>query len=100
MHKYTSGPWWVYDNGYRYPGIESMDTSIVIHGMEPESERGIGGKDKEQSIANARLIAAAPDLLEACQLIVDADEYQSVVIATEAIKAAKVAIEQAIGESS
>jgi hypothetical protein len=52
----------------RFPGIEAADLSIVIWGDELD-ESGVKGETHEESIANATLMAAAPDLLEALEVI-------------------------------
>lgn len=64
MSKHTPGPWVVFDG--HFPGIDGDDGkfSVLIYGEELE-EGGIRGRTSEEIAANARLIAAAPDLLEA-----------------------------------
>jgi len=79
MTKYTQGPWSVYDSGY-YPGIESesSNTTIVTFGYsDEEQEIGIRGKNKEEITANANLIAAAPEMFEALQMVIQSDENDS-----------------------
>ena len=65
MSKHTPGPWYIYEDGDS-PGIEASACSIVVFGLE-EDDGGVGGRTTEEAKANARLIAAAPDLLEALQ---------------------------------
>lgn len=61
MSKYTKGPWAVYHH-------ESTDTyTIHVAGRSWESWSIAGVDDCTQDEANARLISAAPDLLEALQ---------------------------------
>jgi hypothetical protein len=63
---HTPGPW-----GIR-PGIcrnDHPDTSADVHGPFGDFVANCGCH--EQAIANARLIAAAPDLLEACRELRD-----------------------------
>lgn len=69
MSNHTPGPWEVLENttpGYGYhvnaPSPVGYDVAIVC-----QHNRGIG----ETEYANARLIAAAPELLEACRLALD-----------------------------
>ncbi len=64
--KHTPGPWvWVKDDsGYPVTDLKSEDGGIVMQVYESH-----GGGDMPNK-ANARLIAAAPDLLEALQVIV------------------------------
>ncbi len=56
--KWTPGPWKVFKPDAARPGIEARRGSIVIWGAA-EEEAGIEG------LANAHLIAAAPDLYAA-----------------------------------
>lgn len=70
MTKHTPGPWWA-DTGCRCENItiygtetgDAVDVCDVVY-------RG----DEIQIEANARLIAAAPDLLAALELILTAEE--------------------------
>ena len=74
MKKYTPGPWWVEigdedgDYSHIWPTIHSESREIV--GTE-----GLYG-DLEEDKANARLIAAAPELLEALQYLMVASGEQ------------------------
>lgn len=57
MSKHTPGPWKVGDRHYVLPTITSdTDSYICLLGGENETRSG-----------NARLIAAAPDLLRCCE---------------------------------
>ena len=66
MSDHTPGPWEFsfLDNTER-PGIEADRFSVVIFGVRAEDDCGIHGRTEKEEMANARLIAAAPDLLEA-----------------------------------
>ncbi|MDP3273417.1 hypothetical protein [Limnobacter sp.] len=62
MSKHTQGPW--------IQAIHSP-TDVIANGetMIAMTREGLNGISREQAIANARLIAAAPDLLElVCRL--------------------------------
>jgi len=74
MNKHTPGPWEVTD----------LRHSIVVRTESPNKTKygasryaAIGGFDRSdpdqlsEALANARLIAAAPDLLEALELMLD-----------------------------
>lgn len=71
MTKYTPGPWEVIH-----------DIGIKVHRSEPipkgaryaVAQVGVGRGDPQDE-ANARLIAAAPDLLEALKELADADPH-------------------------
>ena len=72
--KHTPGPWTVND----------QLTFLIIHGPEGEhiAETGawrhdvcqISNRKRAEMQANARLIAAAPELLEALEMVRDADD--------------------------
>ena len=64
--RHTPGPWEIID-GDR-PGIDGIDWSVVMFGDISEDEQiGVQGRTPDEMMANARLIAAAPNLLEACR---------------------------------
>ena len=70
MSKHTPGPWKVFPA--RHPGIDSGtasdDCPIIVFSDEgpDDDDAGVRGRDASEIRANARLIAAAPELLEAC----------------------------------
>ncbi len=55
---HTPGQWVVFD-GYN-PGIDAGDYTIIVFG-ERDDDYGINGATKGERLANARLIAAAPE---------------------------------------
>ncbi len=70
--KHTPGPWSVFGDTKDQPGIEGDDGtfSIIVYGEEDEADDcGVHGHTNEEMWANARLIAAAPDLLEALKML-------------------------------
>jgi hypothetical protein len=73
--KRTPGPWSVLSGltDLDWPGIEGDSCSIVIIGDEG-SDCGVQGATLEEAAANARLIAAAPDLLAALKALCAAYE--------------------------
>lgn len=99
MSKHTPGPWRVEIDdspdaawAWQWPTIVSDEYEVV--GTE-----GLYG-DLETDMANARLIAAAPELLVALQLMVDRfldTEGSYGVWENEAIEAARAAIAKATG---
>jgi hypothetical protein len=91
MSKHTPGPWRLWG---------SADPSQVISAADCFVAQTVGGNDK----ANARLIAAAPELLEALQDLFGADmEFHLMGDGKEdqiaAIAKARAAIAKATGET-
>lgn len=72
MH--TKGPWEVKCESAEWPGIEAQKLSIVVFGWPEEQTAGIRGATLEEAHANAKLMAAAPDLLEALKWYVENDD--------------------------
>jgi hypothetical protein len=69
---HTPGPWTVFmDKQMKRAGIEAKGISIVVFGAH-EDDAGIHGKTAEEALANAHLIAAAPELLLALESFVTA----------------------------
>jgi hypothetical protein len=76
--KHTPAPWKVLVGGgedLAHPGVDTEDESlsIVILGFKDsdEDDGGVRGSNYNEALANAHLIAAAPDLLEALKAMVD-----------------------------
>lgn len=105
--KHTPGPWYAVDNGvYWEIGIGPDKYSPKIGDVCASKHRG---KDEDPvdgllvEEANARLIAAAPELLEALEEIrsaaidLDQDEESSVTALENAIRKARLAIAKARG---
>lgn len=96
--QHTPGPWRVLrpSSGidYNWHVTDEMDT-FVAHVF------GFSHAVDEQSRINARLIAAAPDLLVALQSLVDMDvSYQRGPKVAEAVEGARAAIAKATGVKS
>lgn len=67
---HTPGPWYPYlavDDGEK-PGIDHDRGTVILYGCKWD-DCGIRGETHEERIANAHLIAAAPELLEALEYI-------------------------------
>lgn len=62
----------------------------VVHGS------GIKGQTPEEKMANATLMAAAPEMLEACQALLDAEYLK---VPPGVIEKARAAVAKAVGES-
>ena len=64
--KHTKGPWKVFEDDFYTVGVESEGSVIADHLFESND---LTIEDiKQELYANAKLIAAAPDLLEACKM--------------------------------
>lgn len=104
MSKHTKGPWVVRREG-RSTVYGAVEASLRPYTWQEVAACGPTEAGSEQQEANARLIAAAPELLEACQLLVswldlpqDAPMTDMVVGCGEAERKARAAILKATGE--
>jgi hypothetical protein len=77
--KYTPGPWVLREDGF----IVDCDDCIIA---DPHCKPGPEIEERE---ANARLIAAAPELLQACKEIIEAEEFMVASFARAAIAKAE-----------
>ena len=68
--KHTPGPWTVRDHG-GYIEVETPDEPPVAH----FGDLSINGPDHNWALANARLIAAAPDMAAALAAIISRAEW-------------------------
>lgn len=99
-HAHTPGPWTVFeDSRDARPGIEADAFSVVIYGYGDDDDGGVQGKSKEEEMANAYLIAAAPDLLEAAQQAIQVFINQGWDDDLIAAKTLKAAIAKAINQN-
>jgi hypothetical protein len=98
MGKHTVGPWQAILNGVEWQ-VNSMSAEFpdacVADAFESSEIYDVDGNVHDHGEANARLIAAAPDLLEALEALVSAD---SVTMHSAMIRA-ESAIKKARGES-
>lgn len=88
---HTPGPWEIHDNIGRKSelGIVADAAPCIIAVM------GNAKAWPAEARANARLIAAAPDLLAACQRIVDCEDKQPGANCEACVKLARAAIARA-----
>src|SRR5690606_21912142 len=71
MTEHTPGPWKV-DTSYQWPSKVSSTVAPYDEGWICDCSSGRrGSMEMARSLANARLIAAAPELLEALEELVD-----------------------------
>ena len=70
MSKYTKGPWTILNgNGDRICAEKNGMLFVQVATVDIDSLFPMRRPPIEQRKANARLIAAAPDLLEACEAV-------------------------------
>ena len=91
MNKHTPGTW---------TQAPHSPTDIVVDGntMVATAREGLNGITRDQAIANARLIAAAPLMLEALQQIASKDYGNA--YAKGCADIARAAIAAAIGDAA
>ncbi len=91
--KHTPGPW---ELDPRFPGdVQSVNPKYEIATAWREGRHR--GPPSSEGVANALLIAAAPDLLEACRLLIGADGEG--MLFSERVNKARHAIAKAEGRS-
>lgn len=111
MFKGTPGEY-----GYRQSYMDENEWEVYpLHDGPPDNgdwaelctckdQYGVSGEGADEAKANAQLFAAAPELLEVCQMILKAD-YNCVTTTSQdafrmpVISAAIAAIEKALGET-
>lgn len=102
---FTPGPWRVMEPNAWWPGVEASDVSIVVWDAPKtekdarDSEVGVQGNDHEEALANAHLIAAAPDLFEALEAVVAAFFASDPSVHERAMHKATAALTKARGEA-
>lgn len=86
MSKHTPGPWTLQScDGGNAAGNERHKSSIRHGGTSLEIIQRVGGTTYPTLCANARLIAAAPELLAACLATVELTEGHAAELARAAI---------------
>ena len=101
---YTKGPWIIGRRAADYTAGQSIDAQILslestaVHNTDGSvaSVYAPSGELIERE-ANARLIAAAPALLETAQQVIGAFRHEGDYAADKAISVLAVAVEQATG---
>lgn len=93
MTKHTAGPW------VHHPDDNIITTHggrLILEWVARTNHRLSGETSIEERNANARLVAAAPELLEALKTLIDMDvAYQRGDKVAQAVDAAKAAIAKA-----
>ena len=60
---HTPGPWSVVEFDDCFPGVDAGDHSVVVIGEQRvTNDGGIRGRNADETLANAKLIAAAPEM--------------------------------------
>ncbi len=97
---YTTGPWTVPLLSTERPSSHDVRPTVAI--LTPQGQMllscsGLPARGEMQ--ANARLIAAAPALLEAAQQVLDAQGSALSPDAAKALSVLRTTVEEALGES-
>ena len=93
--KHTPGPWTLEDRGYKFV-VSKPGEGYITRDVCRMDASTMSAFDQE---ANARLIAAAPDLLEACKTIVHLRETEDwMETLHKAVNHARAAIKLVEGE--
>ena len=91
--KHTPGPWWAdFDGENTFDGVEIQQVGRLHY--VPVANVPVDYTDREEREANARLIAAAPDLLDALEEAVSQHGHGLV-----NLDAARTALAKAKGET-
>lgn len=95
----TPGPWKVYDDGTMWVAPLDQDAAIICS-LEPHGEEFVYSLEDD---ANAHLIAAAPELLEALSdlisYLVNCDDTPMRPAMRQQVTKGRAAIEKAVGRS-
>lgn len=105
MSKHTAGPWIVWNDRHGNLSVRSANERDTKDETYLEIATEVGGlrtwknfKDHSEEEANARLIAAAPELLEALEAMREAAEMEDWDGRSSAYALAEKAIAKATGE--
>lgn len=100
---HTPGPWkaFITDDDWR-PGIDANGFAIVLIGDkdDPHDDGGVRGRTNEEAVANAKLMAAAKELLAALRAMMpDGWADDDTMDHMPGVKLARVAIARAEGKT-
>lgn len=96
MTEFTKGPW-IADSSEEDMPIQIKPTKVKFLGFSDQGLAIISCRSEPESIANAYLIAAAPELYEALKAILDTiDDEDGMLEYTEQFINARVALAKAI----
>jgi hypothetical protein len=101
--KYTPGPWqWEGDAGYGHDKLSAPSGTVlgIDLSWSLEPGEGLDGQSLELSDADARLIAAAPEMLEALQDILHQYEKSRMMIGADLADSISVFGRQAITKAT
>ena len=101
MSEHTPGPWFVFTNGHcvggPVEGAEAITFSGGVATTAGVAMCGMARRSASEAAANARLIAAAPEMLAALQALRDPGRMEDSQWWIEACRAADAAIAKATG---
>lgn len=99
--KHTAGPWsiWNFNDDPRHIAVGPEAGGIAVADVVASNAHGCYTAETEaQGMVNARLIAAAPDMLEALHLYLMDCELEKLEHNSDTYEAARAAIAKAKGE--
>lgn len=96
MSAHTPGPWFIGSDENEIDAPDPINPSLPWY--IATAHRYVGIEDEDQMSANARLIAAAPDLLAACEQLLATEQGVGPYEWERARIAARAAIAKAKGE--
>ena len=97
--KHTPGPWWAdFDGENTFDGVEIQQVGRLHY--VPVANVPVDYTDREEREANARLIAAAPDLLEALDEAIEWDSHDDMGWPALWLEKAETAIAKAKGKDT
>jgi len=71
--KHTQGEWKWFQNLTSFNGMPFVNLNIAINHPDEDNicNLTVKASNQDEAVANAKLIAAAPELLEACQFLLN-----------------------------
>lgn len=98
--KHTPGPWTVFEHSWSDTSIWTHDSTVATLSIKDEATEDTQAGLEARMAANARLIAAAPDLLEALREVLKEaiDDYYAEKDPDGVLDAAYAAIAKATGK--
>lgn len=98
--KHTPGPWFIFGNGHCVGGANTDPTTVAEHPTAGIAMCGMARRDPAECEANARLVAAAPCLLQALRDVLSGAVHYQLHEDEQCVLDARAAILRATGEGA